>query len=122
MVELKLVWKRVSISSSSLRHQMAGRVGAAVVGTACVASVLLVGGSYQFILGRQEELAMHLKEEAARRQRHSTSPGLAAGPEEISAMLIGVKGKTFSQKLEAVHDGAIETHKIGFPDSRHART
>ena len=104
------------------RHQMAGRVGAAVVGTACVASVLLVGGSYQFILGRQEELAMHLKEEAARRQRHSTSPGLAAGPEEISAMLIGVKGKTFSQKLEAVHDGAIETHKIGFPDSRHART
>ena len=37
-------------------------------------------------------------------------------------MLIGVKGKTFSQKLEAVHDGAIETHKIGFPDSRHART
>ena len=83
---------------------------------------LLVGGSYQFILGRQEELAMHLKEEAARRQRHSTSPGPAAGPEEISAMLIGVKGKTFSQKLEAVHDGAIETHKIGFPDSRHART
>ena len=74
---------------------MAGRVGAAVVGTACVASVLLVGGSYQFILGRQEEIA---------------------------AMLTGVKGKTLSQKLEAVHDGAIETHKIGFPDSRHART
>ena len=86
---------------------MAGRVGAAVVGTACVASVLLVGGSYQFILGRQEELAMHLKEEAARRQRQSTSPGLAAGQEEIAAMLTGVKGKTLSQKLEAVHDAGV---------------
>ena len=50
------------------------------------------------------------------RHGHANVPNTSADVSQraVASMLHGLEGKTLAQKLEAVHDGATQTHEIGF--------